>query len=76
MYFEISSSPAFDCLHDAAARYLRTATGRWAITDAARLEAGLEELGIAADVEVGMDGVMRIAVLPLAVALADEREAA
>lgn len=69
---EISSYAGGGLLRDAASRYLMRAVGAWGITDPARLESGLEGIGIAADVAVGEDGTVHAVVLPLHVAEVDE----
>jgi hypothetical protein len=46
------------------------------MTDPARLEVGLKGLGMVGQVEGGEDGIMRVCVMPLAQADADEAEAA
>lgn len=76
IHIEIASSDGGERLRDAAARYLLRAIGHWGVTDPDRLEQGLEGLGIAADIEMAEDGTLHAVVLPLAVVLADEREAA
>jgi len=76
VYIEIASKDGWEGLRDTAGRYLRVATGPWKMTDPDRLEVGLRGLGVAGQVEDSEDGIMRVCVMPLAQADADEAEAA